>query len=776
MAVIKNKKSTKKREKNIEEKKPESVSLLSSMQPETVRGISGVLLFVISILLLLASLGLAGIAGNSVFNGIYFIVGIGYWLLPIMLTGLAWTLFSSTYDKNNLRSIKTVGAVGFFLSALGIVATVASAELAGKLGILLAKPLLIYVDMIATLVILAGVLIVSLLLIFDSELWILLGRKFFGLFKKNTGADDLSLEEANLLLQQDTGTEASLHSEHVQEQRIDLAQESTLEEDVDELAELAELQRKPSPEKKKKKEVQFQLPSKYDPPPLSILEGDRGKVNVGDTKIRANVIRKTLQHFKIPVEMDEVVVGPSVTRYSLKPAAGVRLSKIVALQSNLELALAASPIRIEAPIPGKSLVGIEVPNTSKSFVGLSSLLSSPEFSEETIPLFIALGKDIAGSAHYANIGKMPHLLVAGTTGSGKSVMIHSIVTSLLYRNGPERLKFIMVDPKRVELTLYNEIPHLLTPVITDAKKCILGLKWAAKEMDRRYDILQENKVQDIAGYHNDVVAPAHARFEKAEQKGEDMEKFEMPEPMPHIVVIIDELADIMSSYPRELEGAIVRLAQMSRAVGIHLILSTQRPSAQVITGLIKANIPSRIALKVSSLLESRIILDQSGAEKLLGAGDMLYLSADMAKPRRIQSPFLTTPEVRKVVDHLIKHNNYELPAAMDFTDNDRNGASAGIPFDQIEEDDDLDELYGEVKELLIREKKASTSLIQRRFKIGYGRAARIMDQLENRGVISASDGTNKPRDVLDGDGYGGGIQEDYSDPSDELSTNEERYD
>ena len=447
--------------------------------------------------------------------------------------------------------------------------------------------------------------------------------------------------------------------------------------------------------------------------------------------------------------MDEVVVGPTVTRYSLKPAAGIKLNKIVALQSNLELALAASPIRIEAPIPGKSLVGIEVPNTGKSVVGLNSLLESPEFTEETLALFIALVKDIAGNSHYGNISKMPHLLVAGTTGSGKSVMIHSIVTSLLYRNGPDRLKFIMIDPKRVELTLYNDIPHLLTPVITDAKKCILSLKWAAKEMERRYDILQEHKVQDIANYHKEVVAPAHKKFEKAKEKGKDTEDIKMPEQMPHIVVIIDELSDIMTSYPRELEAAIVRLAQMSRAVGIHLILSTQRPSAQVITGLIKANIPTRIALKVSSLLESRIILDQPGAEKLLGAGDMLYLAADMAKPRRIQSPFLTTPEVKHVVEHIIDNNDPELDAAIDFSDNDGNGESGAIAFDKLEAADDLDDLYEDVREFIITEKKASTSLIQRRFKVGYGRAARIMDQLEQRGVISASDGSNKPRTVLE---------------------------
>ncbi len=738
------------------------------MSEETIHGILGVFLFVLAIILILSALGLAGIAGNSIYKGIFYVVGIGYWLLPFILIGLSWTLFRNSYEQNRLRSIRSVGALGFFLSTLGIIAVTASERAAGKLGLLLVKPLLTYLDTIATLVVLAGVLITSLLLIFDSELWILFGRKLFGLFRRKR-------------------TDEELETEHMDEEYVEESQDEPLEEkkkqtpfvedpalddiELEEEELLIPNIEKEIQTKKAKKEKIFQLPSRYDPPPIDILEGDRGKVNVGDTKNRALIIRKTLQHFKIPVEMDEVVVGPSVTRYSLKPAAGVRLSKIVALQSNLELALAASPLRIEAPIPGKSLVGIEVPNQSKAFVGLSGLLSSPEFSEETVPLFIALGKDIAGSAHYANIGKMPHLLVAGTTGSGKSVMIHSIVTSLLYRNGPERLRFMMVDPKRVELTLYNEIPHLLTPVITDAKKCILGLKWAAKEMDRRYELLQLHKVQDIAGYHNEVVAPAHEKYEKAEKRGADLSSIDIPEPMPHIVIIIDELADIMTTYPRELEAAIVRLAQMSRAVGIHLILSTQRPSAQVITGLIKANIPTRIALKVSSLLESRIILDQSGAEKLLGAGDMLYLSADMAKPRRIQSPFLTTKEVKEIVSYLINNNSYTLPSAIDFSDNDGNGASAGIPFDQMEDEDNLDPLFSDVKEFLIKEKKASTSLIQRRFQVGYGRAARIMDQLVSQGVISPSDGTNKPREILIG-----GHTEDSStyEEGDEDSHYEER--
>jgi DNA segregation ATPase FtsK/SpoIIIE, S-DNA-T family len=761
------KKKPTKRTKKIDEVEVVTPSFLDSMSPETVRGIIGVFLFVLAIIILLSALGLAGIAGEKTYAGIFYIVGIGYWLLPFMLSAWAWSFFTKAeYNQSALHSIRGVGGVTFFLSLLGIIAVIASPHAAGKLGVLLASPLQHYLDTIATLVILAGVLIISLLLLFDSELWILLGSKIARLFKRTPHT--LGEDKAD-----DTSYVSSEHiDDSPQAEKVISKAELESEENIDDEEEyiLPAPEEAPKLAPKKKKEAIFQMPTEYTPPPLTLLQGDRGKVNVGDTKIRANIIRKTLQHFKIPVEMDEVVVGPSVTRYSLKPAAGVRLSKIVALQSNLELALAASPIRIEAPIPGKSLVGIEVPNAGKSFVGLSGLFESPEFAEETLPLFIALGKDIAGSAHYGNIGKMPHLLVAGTTGSGKSVMIHSIITSLLYRNGPERLRFIMVDPKRVELTLYNDIPHLLTPVITDAKKCILSLKWAAKEMERRYDILQEHKMQDIAGYHTGVVAPAHEAYEKAKEKGKDVSTMEMPEQMPHIVIIIDELADIMTNYPRELEGAIVRLAQMSRAVGIHLILSTQRPSAQVITGLIKANIPSRIALKVSSLLESRIILDQSGAEKLLGAGDMLYLSADMAKPRRIQSPFLTTEEVRRVVEHLIKNNSYELDAVVDFTDNDGNGASAGIPFDRIEEDDDLDELYEDVREFIMKEKKASTSFIQRRFKVGYGRAARIMDQLEERGVISSSDGTNKPREVLGFGDSGSSFDDERSDSKEDRRT------
>jgi S-DNA-T family DNA segregation ATPase FtsK/SpoIIIE len=435
----------------------------------------------------------------------------------------------------------------------------------------------------------------------------------------------------------------------------------------------------------------------------------------------------------------------------------VRLSKIIQLQHELEYALAIAPIRIEAPIPGKSLVGIEVPNTQKSTVGLASLLSEQDWANNPNPLFVPLGKGISGVGQFMNIAKMPHLLVAGATGSGKSVTIHTIITSLLYRNSPEQLRFIMVDPKRVELTLYNGIPHLLTPVITEAKKAILTLKWATKEMDRRYDVLQENKVRDISSYHKNILQPELERYERRRSDGKatEDESRELPELMPYIVVIVDELADLMSAYPRELESAIVRLAQMSRAVGIHLIIATQRPSVNVITGLIKANIPGRIALQVASQIDSRTILDMSGAENLLGAGDMLFLSADLAKPTRIQSAFISENEVKNVVKFLRENYDGVLGDELNIgTSENRNAYFGTIPEESLSDaggaDDDM---YDEAKAEVIASGKASTSYLQRKLGLGYSRAAKIIDMLEQNGVIGPSNGS-KPREIIGKGGSG----------------------
>lgn len=481
--------------------------------------------------------------------------------------------------------------------------------------------------------------------------------------------------------------------------------------------------------------------AEYNPPPVSLLGADKGKPGVGDIKANANIIKRTFINFGINVEMDEVSVGPTVTRYAIKPAEGVRLSKIVALQQNLELALAAHPVRIEAPIPGKSLVGIEVPNAAKAMVGLGGVLSAPEWNTSTKPILAAIGRDIAGTPHYVNVAKMPHGLIAGATGSGKSVAIHAVITSLLYRNGPNTLRFIMVDPKRVELTLYNGIPHLLTPVITDPKKAIMSLKWAAKEMDRRYNILEQEQVRDIDSYHKTVLEPA-------KKKG----KAEMPEAMPYIVIVVDELADIMQTYPRELEAAIVRLAQMSRAVGIHLILSTQRPSVNVITGLIKANVPTRLALQVASQIDSRTILDTGGAESLLGAGDMLYMSADMQKPVRVQTAFISEQEVKKVAQY-IKQNNAGSLSSVDLGGNavavheNNDAVMLGSDMQDMMDDDSDDDLYMEAKAAVEEAGRASTSYLQRKLRIGYSRAARLMDILEQKGVIGPADGA-RPREIL----------------------------
>lgn len=497
--------------------------------------------------------------------------------------------------------------------------------------------------------------------------------------------------------------------------------------------------------------------AEYNAPPLSLLGVDVGKPGVGDIKANANIIKRTFQNFGINVEMDEVSVGPTVTRYAIKPAEGVRLSKIISLQNNLELALAAHPVRIEAPIPGKSLVGIEVPNASKAMVGLRGILSSPEWNTSTKPILAGLGRDIAGTPHYVNVAKMPHGLIAGATGSGKSVAIHAVITSLLYRNGPNQLRFIMIDPKRVELTLYNGIPHLLTPVITDPKKCIMSLKWAAKEMDRRYNILEGEQVRDIESYHKTV-------FEPAKKKG----LADMPEALPYIVIVIDELADIMQSYPRELEASIVRLAQMSRAVGIHLVLSTQRPSVNVITGLIKANVPTRMALQVASQIDSRTILDTGGAESLLGAGDMLYLSSDMQKPVRIQTAYISEGEVKKVAQYIKQHNSGTL-ATIDLG----GGTGAGVenmPNDAIMlsgsmDDDGDDDLYMDAKAAVEEAGRASTSYLQRKLRIGYSRAARLMDILEEKGVIGPADGS-RPRDILSVGGVAVAVPKDVDDEED----------
>ncbi len=456
------------------------------------------------------------------------------------------------------------------------------------------------------------------------------------------------------------------------------------------------------------------------PPSLDLLEVSTTRADGGNIKKNVQSIEKTLKDFGIQVTMGDVNVGPTVTQYTLKPAEGVKLNQITARTNDLALALAAHPIRVEAPIPGKAAVGIEIPNKEKAIVSLKELLEADTFKREKSNLALALGRDVAGEPIVIDLAKAPHMLVAGATGSGKSVGINSVILSLLYENAPADLRLMLVDPKRVEFSMYNGIPHLLCPVITEADKTINALKWAVAEMERRYETLASQHKRNISEY-NAANPDNH---------------------MPYIVIIIDELADLMVQAANEVEGAIVRLAQMARAVGIHLIVATQRPSVDVITGLIKANITTRIAFAVASQIDSRTIIDQAGAERLLGNGDMLWMGSESGQPRRVQGVFVSSKEVDAVTKFLrdaapAEYNeeilSYRAPSA---------GGRGGEGGGEID-----DNMYEEAKDIVVAAGKASASLLQRRLRVGYARAARLLDLMESQGVIGPADGA-KPRDVL----------------------------
>ena len=467
----------------------------------------------------------------------------------------------------------------------------------------------------------------------------------------------------------------------------------------------------------------------YEYPPVELLSKPGKKTLKGGAKAltdTATKLQKTLYSFGVSAKVENVSVGPAITRYELKPAEGVRVSKIANLADDIALNLAAETIRIEAPIPGKQAVGIEVPNKEKEVVHFREIIESKEFKSNKSKLTIGLGKDVAGNVELADIAKMPHVLIAGSTGSGKSVCINTIITSIVYNAKPSEVKFVMVDPKVVELSVYNGIPHLLIPVVTDPKKAAGALAWAVQEMDDRYNKFAEKGVRDLKGYN------------KAIEKENEFGK------LPQIVIIIDELADLMMVAKNDVEDAICRLAQKARAAGMHLVIATQRPSVDVITGLIKANVPSRIAFAVSSQVDSRTILDTVGAEKLLGKGDMLFFPAGAPKPARVQGAFVSDDEVEKIVS-FIKSNgtaNYSEDILESIENNNRTDKEIAET-----QDDDTDPFLMDAIQTVVETGQASTSFIQRKFKVGYARAGRIIDQMEERGVISGYQGS-KPREVL----------------------------
>ena len=477
-------------------------------------------------------------------------------------------------------------------------------------------------------------------------------------------------------------------------------------------------------------------------PSVELLEKRQSPADAGDVQQNAQIIKDTLSEFSIDVEMEGANIGPKVTQYTLSPPSGVKLTKITALETNIALNLAAKSIRIEAPIPGLRAVGIEVPNRKAADVRLYGVLTSKQWKGDSEPLAFGIGRDIAGEAVVGELNKMPHLLIAGQTGSGKSVMINTLLTSLLYRNSPSEMKLILVDPKQVEMASYEDIPHLLTPVITEPEKTISALKWAVNEMERRYKLLAEKRIKDIKTYNNKVLKGG-TKIAVQDDEGNVQEHDEGA--MPYIVIVIDELADLMMVAGRDVEALIVRLAQKARAVGIHLVLATQRPSVNVITGLIKANIPARIAFTVASQVDSRTILDQVGAEKLLGQGDMLMYTPSMSKPIRVQGAWVTDDEVEKISNHL------RMQSAPQYNDEiisqpvQLNG-KGGVVMDMSTNTDDP--TYQEALRIVVDSGKASASVLQRRLGIGYAKAARYIDTMEEQGIIGPPTGNSKPRDVL----------------------------
>lgn len=695
---------------NKETNKPNSDPWHKSLKPETKNSLWAVFSFAVAVLFTLAYFGKAGLVGATIQKSLEVTFGKGFFLVPLafFLGGFSF-LFAF---GNHLVATTVIGGTLFLLSSLGIADIIFGEYTGGYLGFFSSYPFLRFFDYWASLVILSSLFLASLLIMLN-----------FSLKPRKKEADVL---EDDLINEHFT---SPAHTPQAPTKVVAEAQKPAVEEKREEDEIKTSLFSKVFSPKPKPARIEPQKQMSYVPPPLDLLEGDKGTPSSGDIKANANIIKRTLQNFGIDVEMSEVNVGPSVTQYTLKPAEGIKLSRITALQNDLALALAARSLRIEAPIPGKSLVGVEIPNHSISLVGLKSLFDT-EYFQKAPPLSFAVGRDVSGREVYADIAKMPHLLIAGATGAGKSVAIHSLIVSLLYKNSPQFLRFMMVDPKRVELAGYNGIPHLLTPVIVDAKKTIISLRWAVREMERRYEKLSLASARDINIYNNEMIS----------EKSFD-------EILPNILIVIDELADLMAAYPREMEASIVRLAQMSRAVGIHLVVSTQRPSVEVITGLIKANITARIALQVASLVDSRTILDMVGAEKLLGNGDMLYLAGDVSKARRIQGGFISDNEVKKVVSYLKEHAG-EFEAEEVDMDIKLPGTDPNAPSDFTDEEDSVDdELYEAAKETVIEAQKASTSYLQRKLRIGYARAASIIDMLEERGVVGPGEGA-KPREVL----------------------------
>lgn len=689
-----------------------SVTYESWLTPQAKKAVCGIVMLVFSLIAVLGFFDAAGPIGNLLLGFLRRVFGWLAYAVPVVI--IIWALhlvWPARFGWERLRvvglALTVIGLLGLFhiigASADDALQAAHEGRAGGYLGFLLSFPLSQAVSRVAATLIFVGSFFIGLILtwrVSPADV----GERLRRIFVSDQVDGEGEIEEEQFKEEAPVGS-------HFRVNAVRRAEVPVLSDMKGEVMGQGSEGRRAAQQLR-------EGGRRYRPAILKLLYSS-GRVSMRNKELERqtkDTIRRTLENFGINVEMREANVGPTVTQYTLRPEQGTKLTRITALQNDLALALAAHPIRIEAPIPNKDLVGVEIPNKTPALVRLRDLLASREWRETESPLSFPLGLDVSGRVVVDSLERLPHLLIAGATGSGKSVNIHTLLVSWVYRNSPDVVRFILVDPKRVELPVYNGIPHLLAPVIVDADKAIHALKWAIEEMDVRYRLLEESGARNLLSFN--ISNPSEAR--------------------PFIVVVIDELADLMVRHGREVEGPIVRLSQLARAVGIHLVLATQRPSVNVLTGLIKANIPSRIAFSVASQVDSRTILDTAGAEKLVGNGDMLYLSGDKARSVRIQGGFVSEEEVRRVVEEVQKTGEPEYNEAV--TSLTREG---GMVVSKTMNDP----LLPEAQRLIIRTGKASASLLQRRLQVGYARAARLLDILEEQGIIGSAEG-NKPRSVL----------------------------
>ena len=697
--------------------------------------VGAVMLILLSLLLVVSWFGVGGPVLQWIDMATVKTIGYTAYALPILLIYLAVETFRA--EENQLPAVVKFAAIleiVWFSGLFGLMKTASHPNSGGFVGDILNTATLKMVDSAIAVIIYLVLAFITVLFITQTSPFTVFS-KLWGMIKSNTKEDDNNRSVMK---------KASIAQPAEEEKKTDLG-EIKLNAGVpiiDTAKEKKSLLKKV--EKPEKVNEEQALVATRDPnweaPSLDLLEKNESGADAGDTRQNAQIIHDTLAEFNIEAAMGDINVGPKVTQYTLRPPSGVKLTRITALETNIALNLAAQSLRIEAPIPGQRAVGIEVPNRKAAEVRLRSTLSSKQWAAARDPLSFGIGKDISGQVVVGELGKMPHLLIAGQTGSGKSVMINTLLCSLLYRNSPSDMKLILVDPKQVEMAPYADIPHLLTPVINEPEKTISALKWAVNEMERRYKLLAGEKIRNIKEYNKRLQSRAK-KIAIADENGNVQEHEDGS--MPYIVIVVDEMSDLMMMAKKDVETLIVRLAQKSRAVGIHLVLATQRPSVNVITGLIKANVPARIAFTVATQVDSMTILGQSGAEKLLGQGDMLFYVTSMSKPKRIQGAWVTDDEVNKIADHLrmqmAPQYNDEVVAQPVQLD-----GKGGVVMDLSEGGDDK---FKDAVRVVVERRKASTSMLQTRLGIGYQRAARIIEEMEERGIIGPQNGS-KPREVL----------------------------